>query len=276
MHVLEHALQHVRRLQAEVLAHLRVERLRQVAQRQAARQHLPLQLEPQDDVQAVRDLVRVDPPQRRLHLVERAVERLERDLRERFGQRLLELRVEEPPRREAAADQVLPHPALRLVERRGGAVCERRALVGRVDLPLVEAVAELVQAGEEPVEGVLVEVGRQADVRRRERDLEGMDGAVEPPRRAVHSPPLEHGEREGALFVAREAAAQAGVVHGRGVGDGPHHRHQRRLEPLEDPHHLARLHPRLVVVQEDVVGVARRREAGDVLAAELELALEVR
>ena len=42
----------VRRLEPEVLAHLRVERLRQIAGVDRSREHLPLELEAQDDVQA--------------------------------------------------------------------------------------------------------------------------------------------------------------------------------------------------------------------------------
>ena len=60
MDVLQHALHDIRRLDAQVLAELRVERLRQVGRRHRAREHLPLELEAQDDVERVRHFVGVD------------------------------------------------------------------------------------------------------------------------------------------------------------------------------------------------------------------------
>ena len=89
----------------------------------------------------------------------------------------------------------------------------------RIDLALVDAVPELVQAREDPVQRVLVEVRRQADVGGRERRRERVHRAVEPPGGAVHPPALEHPEREAALRVAREVAAQARVVDRLGVAD---------------------------------------------------------
>ena len=202
--------------------------------------------------------------------------RRERHLAELVGELVLEPRIEETPRRDAAADEVLPHAALRLVERGRHALCERRARVRRIDLPLVDAVAELVQAREDPVQRVLVEVRRETDVGRRERRRERMHRLVEPPGRAVHPPPLEHGEREPPLRLAREAAREARVVDRVGVGDRPDHRQERCLEPVEDHLDLDRLHAGLVVVEDDVVRVAVVVEAGDVLAAQLEVPLEVR
>ena len=54
------------------------------------------------------------------------------------------------------------------------------------------------------------------------------------------------------------------------------HRQEHGLEPVEDRVDLDRLHARLVVVEHDVVRVAVVVEAGDVLAAQLEVPLEVR
>ena len=51
---------------------------------------------------------------------------------------------------------------------------------------------------------------------------------------------------------------------------------QRRAQDLEHRPHLVRLHPRLEVVEQRVVGVARRVEALGVGALELERALEQR
>ena len=75
--VLQHADDDVRRLQPEVLAHLRVERLGKILERELAGEHRALELEAKNDVQAVRHLVGVHAAIRRLHLVQRAMERLE-------------------------------------------------------------------------------------------------------------------------------------------------------------------------------------------------------
>ena len=123
---------------------------------------------------------------------------------------------------------------------------------------------------------VLVEVRREPDVGRRERRRERMHGAVEPPRRAVHPPAFQHREREAALRLAREPATQARVVDGLGLLDRAQPREQRSLQRVEDRDDLVRLHPRLVVVEDDVVRIAVGLEAGDVPPAQLEIALEVR
>src|SRR6266404_1123441 len=68
------------------------------------------------------------------------------------GMQLLQAREEVAPERHRAADQVLPHAALRLVHAERDAAGERRALECRVDLMLVEPVAELVHRPEEAAE----------------------------------------------------------------------------------------------------------------------------
>jgi hypothetical protein len=188
----------------------------------------------------------------------------------------LERRIEELPGREVPPDEVLPHPALRLVERRRDAVRERRPRERRVDLVLVDPVAELVEAREDAVDAVLVEARRQPDVQGRHRGRERVHRLVEPPRGAVHPPPLEDGEREAALRVRREGPAQTGIVDRCGLADGVEHRDERGLQLLEDRLDLRGLHPRLVVVEDDVVRIVLRAEAPDVLPAQLEAPLEVR
>ncbi len=101
MDVLQHTLEDVRGLDSQVLAKLRVERVRQVGRSQRAREHLPFQLEAQDDVERVGDLVGVHADRARRDAVERAVELVERNGPELFRERLLESRVEEAPGREA-------------------------------------------------------------------------------------------------------------------------------------------------------------------------------
>ena len=141
---------------------------------------LLLELEAQDDVEPVARLVGVDADERAAHAVDGAVEALERDVAERVRERLLEARVEPAPERERATDDVLPEPALRLVQRRGDSGAQRRSLERRADAPLVDAVPGLVHGGEEREEVVLRVAARQADVAEPEGDLERMHGLVEP------------------------------------------------------------------------------------------------
>ena len=60
MHVLQNAARVRLRRRPEQLRHLRVPRARQVIHRQGAVEQRLLQLEPQHDVHAVRELIRVD------------------------------------------------------------------------------------------------------------------------------------------------------------------------------------------------------------------------
>src|SRR5205085_1591471 len=130
--------------------------------------------------------------------IHRAEESLRLDFAE-ARQRLAQVVVGEPPERAAAADEVLPHPALRLVQRGRGAAGERRPREGRRDLSLVEAVPELVDRGEDAAEVRLPEVGRQPDVRDPDARREGMLAVVEAPGTAIRPEPLEQVEREGTL-----------------------------------------------------------------------------
>ena len=203
------------------------------------------------------------------------MEGLERDVAE-CRQLALQRRVEEAPRGQAPTDEVFPQAALRLVHGRGDAVGERGPEEPRVDLPLVQPVAELVQTRQKAVDVVLVEASRQADVVDRHRHLERMDRVVEAPRLVVHPPRLDDRERHSPLRRPREGAVQARVVDRFVVGDGADHRHEAFLEPVEDRLHLGRLHARLVVVEHDVVGIAIVVEARDVAPPQLEVPLEVR
>src|SRR5438876_10844619 len=108
MRVLQDTLRVVRHVDAEVLVHLVVPHARQVANLDAAVDDLLLELEAQDHMHAVRDLVRPDPDQRRLDAVDAGDEVVEVDAPELIGESRLRARVEEPPERAAATDEVLP------------------------------------------------------------------------------------------------------------------------------------------------------------------------
>ena len=202
------------------------------------------------------------------------MELLERDVREPLGERLLQARVEMPPRRDAPPDDVLPEPALRLVERRRRAARERRAEVSRVDLALVQPVPELVETREDAVDVVGEEPRREADVVVRERDRKRMHRVVEAPRLFVHPPRPEHLERERALAVDGVVAEEARVVDR--LAKARDHLHEPVAEAIEDDLDFRRLHAGLVVVEHRVVRVVVRLVAGDVLAGQLEHPLELR
>ena len=111
------------------LLEARVPGVGKVGDGEPAREELLLELEAEDDVEAVARLVGVDADERAANAVDRAMELLERDVAEPVRERLLHARVEPAPERQRAADDVLPEPALRLVERRRDA--RRRAACAR-------------------------------------------------------------------------------------------------------------------------------------------------
>src|SRR5262249_18071698 len=169
--------------------------------------------EAEDDVEVVRDLVCLDSDERRLHLVDRAVELLELDTGERSEARL-QLRVEVPPERDAPAHEVLPHPALRLVEGHRRAALERRAIERGRDLMLVEAVSELMHGREEALVPGREVARRQPDVGRTSSAGERVHRRVESPRIRRVPEAVEDDVAELPLLVDGEVAVQAGVVDG--------------------------------------------------------------
>src|SRR5918994_2616085 len=225
VHDLEHAERVVRRLHAQVVLHPLVPDLRQLLEVDRVGEQLLLELEAEDDVEVVRRLVRLDADQRRLDPVDRAVPVLEARVAERLREGRLQLGVEVAPERQAAADHVLPHPALGLVEAERGAVRER---------------------------------GRDRVHRR-----------VEPPLGRVEAEALDHLELELLLALDRErGAAERTLPTLAHRGD---ERNLLLLQPVEDGPHLRRLHPRLEVVEEDVVRLVVVVEALDVAPPQLEV-----
>ena len=90
----------------------------------------------------------------------------------------------------------------------------------------------------------------------------------------VEAEPLDDLQRVVALRLDRPGAFQEGVValDRADVGD---QRHELRLQVVEHLAHLGGLHPRLVVVEEDVVRLVVALEAVHVAALQLDRALEV-
>ena len=130
--------------------------------------------------------------------------------------------------------------------RRSRAACG----IARVDLTLVQAVPELVEAGEDAADVVREEARCQADVVVRDRDRERVDGVVEPPGLVVHPPRLEHVERERALAV--DGVAPRGTSR-RWLPELCDHLHEPVAQAIEDDLDFGGLHARLVIVEERVV-----------------------
>ena len=272
MDVLQDAEAVVRHLDAEILGVAGVPGLGQVGRGDLAPDQLLLQLEADDHVQPVRDLVGVDPDERRLDAVDGAVEVLCGDLPEDVGESRLQLGVEPPPEGRRAPDDVLPQTALRLVQARGDAAAERCPLERRVDAVLVEAVPALVHRGEERVKVALRVTGGQPDVRGCEAGAERVHRAVEPEVLPRGAEALDHVAREALLLGLRERPAHECRLLGR--PDLCRQPDQLGLDPVEHRACLGRRHAGLVVVEEDVVLLRGGLEAVEVAAAELEVPVE--
>ena len=173
--------------------------------REIAAHQRELELEAQEDVQVVGDLVGLDADQRRLDEVGRAHERVERDVAQLLGERVLDLGQVALPERARAADHVLPEARLRLVQaERGGGAAERALDLARQAL-LVEAVAGLVQHREEAGEEVVLALARrQAHVAGREAGGERVRRLVEPPGLEVEADRRRQAGADGALLAARD------------------------------------------------------------------------
>ena len=181
---------------------------RQVGRRQLAAHHRQLHPEAHGDVQVVGHLVRLDPDQRRRHPVDVAVHIVDVHAGHRLGERLAHQRCVPLPERPAAADDVLPQAGLRLVDAVRGRLGDRRVLVRRVEALLVQAVAALVDRGEQPAERVeLVDPGRQADVAQRRGRAERVRRHVLPPGVQVEAEVAEHLDREGPLRIGGKGAS---------------------------------------------------------------------
>ena len=273
VHILQNAVPVVGHVDAEILVHLFRPALRQVTQLDAAVDDVLLELEAEDDVHAVRHLVRLDADQRRFRLVDSRQEAFELDALERRRERRLDARVEEAPERKAAADEVLPEPALRLVHAERRRRTDRQVRELARDLMLVEPVPVLVHRREERPRGVRVVVGRDADVVDPGAGRERMLGLVDAPRSGAMPEEVDYLVVERDLRVDRKIAGQERVVD-LAVAQARDQRHELVADLREDARHLRRLHLRLEVVEQDVVWLVARLIAVDVAHAQLDVALE--
>ena len=235
------------------------------------------QLEAQDDVEVVRRLVGVDPDQRALDGVDRAIEGVGVDLAERGPELPSQHRQHPAAERARAADDVLPQPALGLVDAERDRLAERAARELGRDLRLVEAVAELMQGGEvRDAEVVQVVARGDAHVRRAERLGERVRRGVQPPAVGVEADRLEHVHDRAALVVDLEGAREDAVVAGvrAGAGGRGDELDQRVAQRLEQRPQLGGRQAGLEVVEQQVVGVLDGLEARDVAVAQLDVAGE--
>jgi hypothetical protein len=273
--VLQHALGVVGHLEAEVRARPLAPRVREVGRVEVALEQRELELEAQDDVQAVRDLVGRYADRRGPHDVDRAVDVLPGVAAEALRERALQVREAPAPEARAATDHVLPQPALRLVDRARDARPERRAGERGVDVRLVQAVTELVERAEDRVEVVLGVAGRQPHVARRDRGRERVDRVVQAPAPVVDADLAQDRRDQLSLGVDRERSADDERVV-RGDRRGLDERDEAVAHPPQRVLGVGRAHARLEVVEQRVVGALDLGKAGDVAPAQLDVAAQVR
>src|SRR5439155_16515856 len=112
----------------------------------------------------------------------------------------------------ASPDEVLPRPALRLVNRARGPAAERRARERRIHRVLVDPMAELVHRREQRSEVALVGVRRQADVPEPRLLRERMRRLVDSPLAVVEAEGLEDAAPGLVLAGHGKRAAERDVV----------------------------------------------------------------
>ena len=221
-------------------------------------------------------LVGLDPDQAGRDCVDSRVEALEVDVPELLGVRLLQAGIEELPERTAAAHEVLPEPALRLVDPERAGPAGRQPLEVLRLLMAVQPVSVLVHGREERLERVRVVVGRDPDVVAAWARSKWMLGRIDAPAVGPVAEQVRDLVRERALALGREVSLEERRVHVP-LPQLSDQRHERRLQLAEQRPHLRGRRLRLVVVEQDVVPlVCAVRDAVDVLELELDGPLERR
>ena len=152
------------------------------------------------------------------------------------------------PERPAAADEVLPRPALRLVDAERRRTAERRAHQRVGDPVRVEAVARLVQRRPDRLEVVGAVARREADVAVRERRAERVRRRIEAPGALLEAERRRRPARR--TGAARRGRTSRGGTTRRPPAPSRDELGQRGAEHREHLAHLGRRHPRLVVVEE--------------------------
>ncbi len=224
-------------------------------------------------MQAVRRLVGLDANQPGIGAVDRRHEDVEVGAAELVGEGLLQRLVPVGPERPAAADEVLPGSALRLVQAERRRIRERCPLERGADAVGVEAVPGFVHRRPERVEPGRLVPRREPYIASRERGAEGVDGRIESPRPVLEADRRENPFSECALQLGRVGNVEERRVDPRRL---THQLGEHGPDRVEDLRHLGRLHQRLEVVQERGVGRVVPLEALGVALLQVEVPLERR
>jgi hypothetical protein len=183
---------------------------REIAHGEFAGEKFLLHLEAQNDVEIVGHLVRIHADQRRLHEVHGEVEFLGVERGGLRRKQRAEARLEVAPETAAARHLVFPQAALRFVHRHAGVDTEGGAQLRRGEPLLVEAVAGLVNRGEEGIERLVgLETRRHAHVAAG-AGAKRMQRYVDAAAPVVEADFLRHLAQEGPLALHGEAAEFSG------------------------------------------------------------------
>ncbi len=282
MHVLEHAVGVVGDLDPEVLARQDRPRFGQVGDLEPALEELELELEADEHVEVVGQLVGLDADQRRPHPVGGAVQlggvggvEPARKGRAQARQQALEIGA-------AAADPVLPQPALGLVQTQRARAPERAAGELGVDPGVIEPVAGLVQGAEQRGREVVARRSASSGARRgaRSRSRTGAPsgrGATSPAR-AGAPPPASRPARAAPGSGNEPRRHESSTASGRAVTAATSGASPARSSPSKPRMSLAR-HSGLVLVEQRVVGMLEALESFVALgkaAPQLDVSLQLR
>lgn len=277
MHVLEDAVAVVGRDDSEVRLEAFMPGFGQVADGESPLQQLQFEVEAQHHVQVISHLVGVGADERLLHLVDGAVEFVERDALELVGELRLEFGIEILPRLAAAPDDVFPQPRLTLVDACARPTRQRGPLVDGIVALFVHGVPRFVDVAEQRLaEEILLDARGDADVADGERGHKGMVGLVHAAALKIVAELADDVFAEFKLLRFGIMLAQAGIVRGRlrrdGFDDGDELGAQLREQRADG----GGLHPVVGEVNERVGDVLVAGEEVGEAAAEVESPLEVR
>jgi len=155
----------------------------------------------------------LDTNEGRLDAIRGSIKRLGVVTREVLAEDALQPRVNPMGEGPAPPDKVLPHPTLRFMPAQRRATAKRGALERRVDLVLVQTVAELMQAAKERrSEDVRLVTRGDTDILGRRVAGERVDRGIEAPGAWMETKRLERGPAQCGLLLGREVALQRRAV----------------------------------------------------------------
>ncbi len=258
MNVLQDSVAVVRRSDAEVLLHLGVPQSGKLLWLHLSRQKAALDVKPEEDVQVVSGLVRLDANQARLDRIDRPIELVHVHAAKRRREGRLELCKARLPEWARAADDILPEAGLRFVNAQRAGLTRWVAEFPGVEPLLVDAVSRLVHGAEEGGRKKILHVPRrQPDVVHR-AVREGVRRLVEPSRFEVEAHLGDDLTTEGPLALRRIVAVKDRSVGAlRRASQRVKQREKAAFEVGEYTPQLGFGHPRLVLVQQRVISARR-------------------